>query len=135
MLWVQLVTLLAIIQFFVIGLMVARARSRYGVPAPATTGHELFDRYFRAQMNTLETLVVFLPALWIAAQHWRPEWMAAIGAVYLVGRHFYVHGYVADPHKRHFGYGLSIVPTLLLVLAGLLGIVLKMFSPPVLSLP
>jgi len=128
MLWIQLVTLLALIQFFAIGGMVAKARERLNVPAPATTGNEVFERYFRTQMNTLETLMMFLPALWIAAQHWRPEWMAALGAVYLVGRHIYVKAYIADPKKRSLGYGLSIVPTLLLVLAGLAGIVIKFFA-------
>jgi glutathione S-transferase len=123
MAWIQLVTLLALLQFFVFGGLVGRARGRHGVQAPATTGHEIFERYYRVQMNTLETLVMFLPALWLAALYWSPAWMACIGAVYLVGRVLYLNGYVADPKKRGPGYGLSIMPTLILLVAAIVGVV------------
>jgi glutathione S-transferase len=128
MIWVQLITLLAVLQFFAFGGLVARARARYGVKAPATTGHEVFERYYRVQMNTLETLVLFLPSLWIAAQYWSPQWMAAVGAVYLVGRMVYQRGYVAEPRQRHLGYMISITPTLLLFVAGLVGVVKGLVS-------
>lgn len=128
MIWVQLITLLAVLQFFAFGGLVARARVRYDVKAPATTGHEVFERYYRVQMNTLETLVLFLPSLWIAAQYWSPQWMAAVGAVYLVGRMVYLRGYVAEPRQRHLGYMISITPTLLLFIAGLLGVVKGLVS-------
>jgi len=123
MAWVEIVTLLAVVQLAVFGMLVGRARMRYGVKAPATTGHETFERYFRVHMNTLETLVVFLPALWIAARYWSPPLMAAIGAVYLVGRQIYLAGYVRDPAARHAGYSLSFLPTAILVIAGLVGAV------------
>lgn len=128
MIWVQLITLLAVLQFFAFGGLVARARARYGVNAPATTGHEVFERYYRVQMNTLETLVLFLPSLWIAAQYWSPQWMAAVGAVYLAGRMVYLHGYVAEPRQRHLGYMISIAPTLLLFVAGLVGVIRPIVS-------
>jgi uncharacterized MAPEG superfamily protein len=127
MIWVQLITLLAVLQLFVFGGLVARARGRYGVAAPATTGHEVFERYYRVQVNTLETLMLFLPSLWIAAQYWPPQWMAALGAVYLVGRVVYLRGYVADAKKRGAGYGISIFPTLALMFAGLIGVVRALF--------
>jgi glutathione S-transferase len=123
MAWVQLVTLLAVLQFFGFGGLVARARSRYGVKAPATTGHEVFERYNRVQMNTLEMLVLFLPSLWIAAQYWSPRWMAALGVIYLIGRMLYLRGYVTDPKQRHVGYVVSIVPALMLLAIGLYGAV------------
>lgn len=121
MAWVQLVTLLAVVQFMWLGILVARARSRHGVAAPATSGHELFERYHRVHMNTLETLIVFLPALWIAAQYWSPRWMAAVGAIYLIGRMLYLRGYVAEPKQRHLGYAVSVLPVVVLVLIGLYG--------------
>jgi uncharacterized membrane protein YecN with MAPEG domain len=121
--WIQLVTLLAVAQFFWFGSLVAKARVRYGVPAPATSGHEVFERYHRVHMNTLETLVLFLPSLWIAAQYWSPYWMAGLGAIYLIGRVVYLYGYVAEPKQRHSGYAISIAPTLILLLIGLYGAV------------
>ena len=42
-----------------------RARVRCNVPAPATTGHPVFERYFRVQQNTLEQLIVFVPSMWL----------------------------------------------------------------------
>ena len=121
MIWIQLVTLLAVLQFFVFGGLVGRARGLYGVKAPATTGHDVFERYYRVQMNTLENLVVFLPAMWLAAQYWSPLWMAALGAIYLLGRVLYLLGYVADPGKRAIGFGLSMMPTVILLAAAFIG--------------
>jgi len=123
MAWINLVTLLALAEYFLFAFLVGRARVQFGVKAPAISGHPTFERYFRVQQNTLELLIMFIPALWIAAQYWDPIVVAAIGAVYLVGRALYLQGYVRDPKTRSIGFGLSIVPTLLLVLAGLAGIV------------
>src|SRR5690606_31945589 len=58
MAWVGIVVIVALLQYFGFGLAVARARGRYQCPAPATTGHEMFERYYRVQMNTLEQLVL-----------------------------------------------------------------------------
>ena len=91
------------------------------MPAPATTGHPVFERYYRVQMNTVETLIAFLPGLWLAAKYWPPHVVAAIGAVYLIGRVVYLRGYISDPGKRHTGYLLSMLPTMLLLLGALIG--------------
>lgn len=120
--WPHVVVLLAIVQMMVFGILVGRARGRYDVKAPATTGHEMFDRYYRVQMNTLELMVLFLPAILIAAQYWSPGWMAAIGAVYLVGRQLYLSAYTKDPAKRGPGFALSYLPIMVLVIAALAGV-------------
>jgi glutathione S-transferase len=119
--WVNLVTLCALLEYFAFGWLVGGARAKYGVKAPAISGHEVFDRYFRVQQNTLELLVVFVPALYIAAQYWNPLWIAAIGAVFIIGRLVYLRGYVSSPSARHTGFLLSAAPLLLLVAAGLFG--------------
>lgn len=121
MVWVNLVTLCALIEYFVFGWLVGKARVKYAVKAPATSGHEVFDRYFRVQQNTLELLILFVPALWIAAQYWNPLWMAAIGAVYVIGRVLYARGYISDPKARHWGFVLSSVPVIVLILVALAG--------------
>jgi glutathione S-transferase len=122
MAWINLVTLLALIEYFTFGWLVGTARRRYGIKAPATSGDPVFERYFRVQQNTLEVLVIFLPALWISAQYWDPLIIAAIGAIFLVGRVLYFNTYVRNPASRGVGFGLSMGPALLLVLAGLVGI-------------
>jgi uncharacterized MAPEG superfamily protein len=116
-----LITVAALLQFLLFGMLVSRARSRYGVAAPAMSGHEIFDRYFRVQMNTLELLVLFLPALWLASLYTAPLWTGLLGALYLVGRVLYLTLYVADPRKRGPGFGLSLLPILVLLLLALIG--------------
>jgi uncharacterized MAPEG superfamily protein len=123
MAWVQLVALLALFEYLGFGTAVGNARARYDIRAPAITGDENFERYFRVQQNTLELLIVFLPVLAIAAAYWNPAWVAAIGAVFLVGRLVYFHAYVREPRQRSLGYALSIVPVLLLVLGSVIGVV------------
>src|SRR6266542_3103028 len=107
--YVHIVAVLAVAQFFFFGSLVSSARSKYGVKAPATTGHELFERAFRVQMNTLEQLIAFLPALLIAGLYWSNPIIAGIGVVYLAGRFLYGHQYVADPAKRGPGFLLTVL--------------------------
>ena len=61
----SLVTLFVLILLSLTAFNVGRARGRYGVKAPAVSGHEMFERAFRVQMNTLEGVVLMLPALWL----------------------------------------------------------------------
>jgi uncharacterized membrane protein YecN with MAPEG domain len=118
---VAIVIALALLEFVVFGMLVGRARGLYGVKAPATTGHEIFERYFRVHYNTMELLVVFVPATWLFGLYVSPRWGAAIGAVYVVGRVLYLRGYVRDPAKREVGFGLSVLPVLVLVVGALWG--------------
>ena len=122
MAWVQLATMLALFEFLGFAMAVAGARERYGVKAPATTGNDVFERYFRVQQNTLEQLLLFLPSLWIAAAYWNPILVAAVGAVFLIGRLLYFRGYVREPRQRHIGFMLSIVPSATLALGATIGI-------------
>ena len=64
--WLNLTITLALLQALVFGVLVGRARGKYGVKAPATTGHEMFDRYYRVQMNTMELLLLLVPAAYLA---------------------------------------------------------------------
>lgn len=114
--FVAIVTALALGQFFMLGFSVGRARTRYGVPAPATTGNEVFERHFRVQMNTLEQLVMFLPALWIFASYISSLWAAALGVVFLLGRAIYAISYVRDPRSRALGFALTALPTLAMII-------------------
>ncbi len=119
--YIHIIALLAVLQFFVFGVLVGRARVRYGVKAPAVTGNELFERVFRVQMNTLEQLVGFLPALLIASQYGPQAIVAGLGLVWLIGRLIYRHSYIADPGKRQVGFLLTVIPTVVLLGVGLAG--------------
>ena len=120
---VDLVAILALLQFIALGLLVANAREKYGVKAPATTGNEMFERAFRVQMNTLELLVLFLPALYLCSRYWPPGYVAAAGAVYILGRIVYWRAYMAAPQTRSLGFLLSIGPCVVLLVAALVGVI------------
>ncbi|HZC86898.1 MAG TPA: MAPEG family protein [Steroidobacteraceae bacterium] len=122
MAYVHLVIVLALLEFLLFGYAVGRARTRYKVPAPAMSGHEVFDRYFRAQMNTLEQLVVFLPSLWLFA-HYINAWAAVLlGLLFIVGRALYFRGYVQAAESRHAGFVLSAIPNVTLLSGALIGV-------------
>jgi glutathione S-transferase len=128
MAYVDIVTALALLQFLVFGFKVGQARGRYGVKAPAVTGNEIFERHFRIQQNTLEQLIVFLPGLYLFSRYWNPAIAAVLGVIYLAGREVYAAAYVKDPSKREVGYGMTFLPTVVLVLGGLTGAVWSFFG-------
>jgi glutathione S-transferase len=119
---IGLVTVATVLLLAALVAIVARARGRYGVRAPATTGHDLFERAFRVQGNTNEAALMFLPALWTAAAFGRPALAAGFGALWLLGRIVYAVTYLDPAKKRAFGFALSSVATLLLVAQALWGI-------------
>jgi glutathione S-transferase len=127
MAYVDIVTALAVLQFLVFGFRVARARGRYGVKAPAVAGNENFERYFRVQQNTLEQLIAFLPGLYLFSHYFNPVVAAVLGLIYLVGRELYAFTYVKDPAKREFGYILTFLPMMVLLVGGLFGAVRQLF--------
>ena len=115
---VVIIIALALFQLIGFGVAVSLARRRYQVAAPATGGHESFERYFRVHMNTVEQLVVFVPAIWLFATQVSANWAVILGVVYLAGRLVYFYSYVKDPRSRTLGYALSSFPGII-KLAGL----------------
>jgi glutathione S-transferase len=125
--YIDIVTALALIQFTVFGFRVGGARGRFGVKAPAITGNDTFERYFRVQQNTMELLVVFVPGLYLFSHYFNPLIAAALGVIYLIGREVYAASYVKDPAKRSAGYGMSFLPAMILLAGGLIGAVRALF--------
>lgn len=119
--WLAAVTVLALAEYTWFGMLVGRARGRYEVPAPATTGHEVFERYFRVQANTVEQLVVFLPALWIFGLFVSPGIGALVGLVFVAGRALYARGYVQSPERRGAGFAVTVLANAVLLVGGLVG--------------
>jgi glutathione S-transferase len=118
---VHLVIGLALAQFLFFLFAVGKARESYKVPAPATTGNEIFERYFRVQMNTLELLVLFVPSILLFGQYISPLIAAALGVLYLIGRFVYFSSYVKEPKSRSLGYGLSALPVMVLLAGAIIG--------------
>jgi glutathione S-transferase len=126
--WVAIVVLLALLECYAFGILVGRARGRYNVPAPAIAGHPIFERYMRVHQNTLEQLVVFVPAVWIFGHYLSPRLAAGLGLVFLIGRLVYFRGYVEEPEKRAPGALLSALAILVLVLGALFGAIRALAS-------
>jgi uncharacterized MAPEG superfamily protein len=118
---VHIVIALALIQFFVFGGLVGRARVKYQIEAPAITGHPVFERYYRVHYNTMELLLSFVPGMLLFGTYISPTVAAGLGLLFIVGRIVYLRGYVAEPKKRGAGFGISVLPTMILLLGGLIG--------------
>ncbi len=123
MLWTALVILAALIEYMVFGFLVGGARARYKIAAPATSGHPDFERTFRVHYNTLEMLVVFVPAIWLFGMYLNPRWGAIIGVVFVVGRALYAIGYLRAPEKRELGAMLSFASLAVLLVGAVIGVV------------
>jgi glutathione S-transferase len=116
-----LATLAALIVYFITSIRVARARMRYKVDVPATTGHPDFERHFRVQMNTLEWLPIFLPSLWLFAFSWGDGLATALGAVWVIGRVMYMLGYAQSAKARGPGFMVQGLAALALLIGALIG--------------
>ena len=107
--------------------MVGRARGRLKVDAPATAGNPEFERIFRVQQNTLEQMMLTIPALWLFAWSVSDRWAAAIGLAWIVARIIYARGYYQEAPKRGTGFLVSILITGVLVIGALIGTGMALF--------
>ena len=99
-----LVTLMAVLLYAYMGIRVGQSRAATGIKAPAITGNADFERVFRVQMNTLEWMPIFLPAMWLTAYYFGDKVAAVGGLVWIVGRVLYMQGYSAAANKRGTGF-------------------------------
>ena len=124
--YIAVVTLLALMQFMLFSIQVGSMRIKHGVKAPATTGHPEFERMFRVQQNTMEQLVVFVPALWLYAHLVNPLWGAGIGIVFVIGRFIYRAAYVKDPATRSNGFTIGMFAIAVLLVWSLVAAVMSL---------
>jgi glutathione S-transferase len=116
-------TLLALLLYLVLTMVVGRARTRYGIKAPAIAGNENFERAHRVQMNTVEQMVFFLPALWLYAALLSDKGAAVGGLIWVIGRSLYAVSYLNDPAKRGPGMVISMLAQMGLFLGAVYGVV------------
>jgi glutathione S-transferase len=124
--YTALVTLLSVVLYFSTGLMVAKARQKFGVVVPATSGHADFERVFRVQQNMLEWMPIFLPSLWLFAVYVSDVWAAVAGLIWVAGRLVYIVGYSDASERRHAGFFIQLAACAVLWLGALAAIVLRM---------
>jgi glutathione S-transferase len=126
--WVSLVTICALILFLVLTINVSRSRGKFGVKLPDICTAPEFERVVRVQQNTLEQLVLFLPALWIFATSVSSIAAAVIGAIWIVGRILYAWGYYQSADKRGLGFAINALATLVLLLGSVIGIGMQLLK-------
>ena len=121
-----LITALCVIVIAIAMILVGRARGIHKIEPPAITGHPDFERAFRAHQNTLEQTVMFLPLLWLATLYSNERYAAYLGYAWVLGRLWYVFGYIAEAGKRSSGFLIGLIATTGLLLMSLWGVIGKM---------
>lgn len=124
----SLVTVSALLVYFVLILNVGKARVKYRVMPPQMTGDPNFERVVRVQQNTVEQLILFLPALWLFSLFVSQLWAGIIGGVWIGGRILFAWGYYQAAEKRTPGFGISSLATIALLAGSLVAIALKIWQ-------
>lgn len=119
------VILLALVQFVYFSVRVGANREKYGIKAPKTTGDETWERIHRVHQNTMEQLVVFIPAMLAFSFYVSARWALVPGIVFLVGRQLYSYEYVSKPPSRVPGMALTLIANAVLLVGAFVGIGLK----------
>jgi len=121
MAYVTLIAMLALVEYLYFGVAVGRARGRHDVQAPAVSGDENFERFHRAHQNTLEQLVVFIPAIYAAGYYAHELYAVALGVLFLIARAHYFRSYIADPASRGLGMIGSMIASVGLIAGAMVG--------------
>jgi glutathione S-transferase len=117
-------TILAVLITFGLGGYVGHLRHSLKIEAPATTGHPLFERAFRAHANTVENLVLVVPLLWVASVFYGGQVPFWFGLIWVVSRIIYSIGYAqTDTRWRGVGGGLGLICLAGLLVLSVLGLV------------
>ena len=123
-----LVTLGCLAVLFWVTLMVGRARGKHGVKVPDMVGPEPFMYAVRVHLNTIEGLLLFLPALWLFALTVSDLYAAAVGVFYHLGRVLYALGYYQEPSKREVGFVIGLIATVICLLGTGYGLVITLIG-------
>jgi len=126
--YTAVVTILAVLLYFYISTRVPVARRKFGVKLPAISGNPDFERVFRAHMNTLEWMPIFLPLLWLSAIYLNDLAAAAGGLIWIVGRAMYTASYAEAVEKRSHGFLVQAVACVLLLIGAIAGIAMRFAS-------
>ena len=132
-LWVTLAYLALYYLFMLNGLRVKRRLYR-----ECRARGERFDRYGgrypellaadRVQLNTLEQLVMFIPAMFTYAWFVSPAWVLLPGGIFLLGRFLYARAYVKDPSRRLPGFRLTILANAWLIIGTFIGLASRLLA-------
>jgi len=117
--YVILISTFLLIQYTFFSMRTGLSRLKADIKAPAMSGDEHFERNLRVQINTLEQLIITLPAMWICAIYFRSDIAAILGLTFLIGRFLYSAAYISNPDSRATGMIIGFLAN-----AGLMGLCL-----------
>ncbi len=121
-----IIILLALLQYLLFGLRTGVARKKFGIDAPRVSGNETWERYNRVHLNTLEQLIVFIPALLAFSYYVSPKWALLPGIAFLVARQTYSYLYIKNPKGR--GFPPTFFINVILVVGSMIGIVMSLLK-------
>ncbi|MEE4350292.1 MAG: MAPEG family protein [Pacificimonas sp.] len=107
-------------------MLVGKARGKYEVQAPATTGPDGFVRAFRAHQNFVEQMVIFLPVVAILTALFGDVVGGIYALIFAIGRFLFVRGYNVEASKRQTGFMIGSLATLAALIACVVGIVIQL---------
>jgi len=122
-----LIVLLALLQYVWFTMRVGITRGKFKVDAPACKGDETWERMFRVQQNTMEQLLIMIPATFAFAYYVSGLWALVVGATFIIGRFLYSAEYLKDPKTRAPGMMLTMLSNAALVLGALGGLLMNKF--------
>jgi glutathione S-transferase len=120
--YATLMVMLTLLQYSYFVGRAGHMRAKHGIKAPATTGHEMYERAYRVQQNTLEELIIFVPAVFTYALYSNAFWVIVPGAIFFIGRGWYSMAYMKNPVKRGPGFGLTLLANVWLIVGTLIGL-------------
>lgn len=126
--WPAFITDLTLFLLSGVAWNVGRARGKYHIAAPATTGHLQFELAYRVQMNTVENALIFLPALWLFVWYVSAAWSGILGGIWLAARVWYAIAYSQGAEKRGPAFGLSMFAFTVLAVGALIMIIRQMIG-------
>ncbi len=123
----SLIVLLALLQYVWFTVRVGSTRGKFNVEAPACKGDETWERSFRVQQNTMEQLIMLIPASFAFAYYTSSTWVLLPGAVFIIGRFLYSSSYMNDPKTRAPGMIMTLAANATLIIGALVGLIQGMF--------
>ena len=121
--YASLIVLLALLQYVWFTMRVGISRGKYHVDAPSCEGDENWERLFRIQQNTMEQLIVFIPASYAFAYYMSATWVLLAGGLYIIGRFLYSAEYLKDPKTRTPGMTITLLANVILLAGALFGLI------------
>ena len=117
-----IIIFLALLQYMFFSFRVGMNRDKHDIKAPKTVVNDQWECMYRVHQNTLEQLIIFIPAM-LGFQHYMSQtWVILPGVLFLLGRQYYSHQYTKNPEARVPGMVIGFLSNVSLILGSLIGI-------------